>query len=238
MLTLGIDTATEVAAVGIVRDGEVLSDVWDRSPTGHAARLPELVGRALEEAGVAMRDVGALAVSVGPGSFTGLRVGLSFAKGLAFSSELQLVGVATLEALAAGAPESARTIAVVLDARRGETYVAIFRSEDEAVERVSDDLSLSPEEAAERVAAEAALAPPAIVLGDGAERYSKAFAGIAERGIAILAFDRIHPRGSWVARLAERRLRSGDVDRAERLVPVYVRASYAERTLTTEKALS
>jgi len=238
MLVLGIDTATEVAAVGMMRDGRVLSDVWERSPTGHAARLPALVARALEEANATIGDVDAVALSVGPGSFTGLRVGLSFAKGVAFSSGVRLVGVATLEALAMLAPESVRTIAVVLDARRGETYAAVFRRVDGVIERVTGDLSLSPEAARERIAAEARLAPPSILLGDGAERYTKSLASLAEQGVAILPFEQIHPRGSVVAAIGERRLELGLDDRAELLVPVYVRGSYAERTLTTEKALS
>src|SRR2546421_2728331 len=141
MQVLGIDTATEVAAVGIVRDGRVLSDVWERSATGHAARLPALVTRALQEASTTIGEVDALALSLGPGSFTGLRVGLSFAKGVAFASGVRLVGVATLEALATLAAEEACAVAVVLDARRGETYFAIFRRVDGALERVTADLS-------------------------------------------------------------------------------------------------
>jgi tRNA threonylcarbamoyladenosine biosynthesis protein TsaB len=238
MLVLGIDTATAVAAVGIMRDGRVLSDVWERSPTGHAVRLAALVAAALEEAKATIGDVDGVALSVGPGSFTGLRVGLSFAKGVAFSGGVRLVGVATLEALAMLAPESARTIAVVLDARRGETYVAVFRRVDGAIERVTGDLALSPEAASEQIAAEARLAPPSVVLGDGTERYSQSFAPLAEEGVVILPFDQIHPRGSAVAAIGERRLELGLDDRAELLVPVYVRGSYAERTLTTEKALS
>ena len=127
MTVLGIDTATTVAAVGVVRDGRALSEVTEVSIVGHVARLPEMTSAALERAGVGIDAVQAIAVSVGPGSFTGLRVGLAFAKGIAFSSGMRLVGVSTLEALAMAAPADLVDIATAIDARRGETYLAAIR---------------------------------------------------------------------------------------------------------------
>lgn len=232
MLVLGIDTATEVAAVGIAQNDHILSDVSHRSRTGHAARLPDLVAEALRQANVAIGDVDAVAVSVGPGSFTGLRVALSFAKGIAFSSDVRLVGVPTLEALATLAPDDARTIAVVLDARLGETYAAVFRRADGAIERVVDEAALSPEAARERIATELGEGPRAVLLGDAAQRYPAAFAKLVERGVSVLSFDEIHPRGSAVALLGAERLARGEDVAADALAPVYVRASAAEQMRT------
>jgi len=246
MLILGIDTATTVAAVGVVQaghDGRVLADVSEHSATGHVARLPDLVARALTEAGVGLGAVNALAVSVGPGSFTGLRVGLCFAKGIAFASGARLVGVGTLEALAATAPPRFSLVATVNDARRGETYVALFRRTALGIERVTDDMALTPGHAAQAIARAVGSAPSCVLLGDGAERYPEAFGRLREQGVEVVPLGEIHPRGSTVARLGERRLERGESDRVEAIVPLYVRASAAEQnvriaTLTTENAVS
>ena len=245
MVLLGIDTATTVAAAGVVQGGpeiRILSDVGETSATGHAARLPEIVARALAEAGRRLDEIDAVAVSVGPGSFTGLRVGLSFAKGIVFASRARLVGVSTLEALASLAPPAYGTIAVVSDARRGETYAALFRRTGGVLERITKDLALSPDGAAERVLG---LVEPGntVLLGDASSRYLEAFAGLPAAGISVVPLERISPRGSAVARLGADRLARGESDPVDSLVPVYVRASAAEEnlrpsTLTTENRLS
>ena len=243
MTVLGIETATTVTAVGVVRDGEILADAFELTTAGHAGQLPELVNRALAEAGVGLDEVDGLAVSVGPGSFTGLRVGLSFAKGLAFSGDCPLVGVATLDALASLAPERYGAVATMLDARRGETYVATFRRTAAGLLRNGIDEAMTPEEAFKRVVEDKTGYGPTIVLGDAVERYADAFVGFAAEMIEAAPFSRIHPRGGAVALLAAGRLERGEADRLETLVPVYVRASAAERnlrraSLTTEKTVS
>lgn len=242
MTVLGIDTATTVAAVGVVRDGRALSEVAEFSSVGHAARLPELASAALEQAGLDVADVQAIAVSRGPGSFTGLRVGVAFAKGVAFCGGSRLVGVSTLEALATAAPAGLTEVAAAIDARRGEVYLALFRRRgvDGAVARVTEDLALSPREAAQRILAAGLPGASWGVVGDAVERHPEAFAEIRRRGARIVPLGETTARGTTVARLGEQALRRGDV---EALVPVYVRASAAERnlgkaTLTTGKSMS
>jgi tRNA threonylcarbamoyladenosine biosynthesis protein TsaB len=212
-------------------DGRVLAEVFEHSGTGHAARLAELIASALAQAKVELAAVDALAVSIGPGSFTGLRVGLSFAKGVAFASGAPLVGVGTLEALAAAAPPRFSVVAAVTDARRGETYSAIFRRTAGSVERLVEDAALTPPQAAQRIVGELGGASSCALVGDGAERYGEAFARLRDLAVEIIPFREIHPRGSVVASLGERRLRRGESDRPETLVPLYVRASAAERNL-------
>ena len=114
----------------------------DESGTGHAGVVPALVSRTLERASVSLADVAGLAVSLGPGSFTGLRVGLSFAKGIALVNGARMVGVPTLEALACRAPSRFTFVAVVCDARRGETYAAAFRRGAQSLDRVEPDVAL------------------------------------------------------------------------------------------------
>jgi len=243
MTVLGIDTATAVSTVGVVRDARVVAEVVERSRTGHAAGLPALVRRALDQASARIEDLNGLAVSIGPGSFTGLRVGLSFAKGVAFASGTKIVGVSTLEALAVAVPAEFLTIAVACDARRGEVYLAMFRRTQGRVEREGEDVALPPGLAAQRIRVGLGGQPRPIVVGDAAERYPEAFTGLASEAIVIASFAEIHPRGSVVALLGEKRLAAGDAHRLDTLVPFYVRPSAAEgnlriRSLTTENRLS
>jgi tRNA threonylcarbamoyladenosine biosynthesis protein TsaB len=213
-----------------VRDGEVLAETSENSAKGHAGALPRLVGRALETAAVALARVEVLAVSLGPGSFTGLRVGLSFAKGMAFASGARMVGVSTLEALASVTPAHFGLVAVACDARRGETYTAAFRRRAGGLERIAEDAVRSPEEAVAWVGAQVEVGTSAILVGDASERYPQCFEPLRGR-LTIADFAQCHPSGSVVALLGERRLRGGQCDRVEALVPCYVRASSAERTL-------
>jgi tRNA threonylcarbamoyladenosine biosynthesis protein TsaB len=243
MIVLGIDTATAVSTVGVVRGEHLLCEVVEPAGTGHAARLPALVARVLEQSALTLQEVDAIAVSTGPGSFTGLRVGLGFAKGIAFAGGLRIAGVSTLEALATAAPPGFATIAAVTDARRGETYVAIFRRSDREVVRLCEDLALTPEAAAERLIGAVRSEGRVLVVGDAAGRYPEVFGGLCTEGVEVASFDEIHPRGGVVALLGERRLARGEADRAEALVPVYVRAPTAERnlrhgSLTMENAMS
>src|SRR5205823_11718012 len=116
MLTLAFDTATEVATSALVDDGEVLGERASRART-----LLEDVDALLRQGGAHPRDLDALAVGIGPGSFTGLRVGLATARGLALALELEGAGVSTLDALAAGAPGAVP----VVDARRSEVFTLV-----------------------------------------------------------------------------------------------------------------
>ena len=134
-----------------------------------------------------------------------------------------------MEALACRAPSRFTFVAVVCDARRGETYAAAFRRGAHSLERVEPDVALSPEHAAAWVAARVE-GESAIVVGDAPARYPQSFEPL-RRHVAIATFEEIHPSGGMVALLGERRLRRGESDRFETLVPTYVRASAAERNL-------
>lgn len=123
MLILGLDTATDVCAVALLDDDEVLVEARLHVPRSHGRRLAPLVAEALAHAGRAASDLGLVAVSAGPGSYTGLRIGMSTAKGLGLSTGAALVAVPTLEALAAGVEAP---VAVVLPSRRGEVYAGAY----------------------------------------------------------------------------------------------------------------
>ena len=129
-MVLGIDTATDVCAVGLVDGERDLADLALLKPRGHGARLAGLIQAALDAAGASPQDLRAVAVSSGPGSYTGLRIGASTAKGLCLATGAALVSVPTLAALAEGASEQTGGAAIltVLPSRRGEVYAATFRA--------------------------------------------------------------------------------------------------------------
>jgi tRNA threonylcarbamoyladenosine biosynthesis protein TsaB len=170
VIVLGLDTATSATVAGVLR-GDALFEVRDDPAPGarpaHAARLLAAAEEALGEAGVGWEQVDRLAVGVGPGSFTGLRIGIATARALAQARGLPVVGVSSLEALARGA--EAPVVLAVLDARRGEAFAAAYMGSDPSrlVEGFAP-AALAPDALAERVRA---LPAPPLAVGDGAVRF-------------------------------------------------------------------
>jgi tRNA threonylcarbamoyladenosine biosynthesis protein TsaB len=220
LIVLGLDTATWTAAVGVARDGTVLAEDVEPASRSHIASLPQLVERVLARAGLGIRDVEAVAVSIGPGSFTGLRIGLGLAKGIAFAGGLPMATVPTLEALAhvAGAAPGT-TVCTALDARKREVYAALFRIDPAGVpERLGPDAALPPDALAARLPA------GTVLVGDAGETYPDAFPA----NVVRLPFASHHPRGGVVARLGAQRLEAGESADLGSVEPAYIRASEAE----------
>jgi tRNA threonylcarbamoyladenosine biosynthesis protein TsaB len=208
-----------------VRDGDILAERTERTPSSTAGTLPRLVEEVIADAGERPARGDAVAVSIGPGSFTGLRIGLSFAKGLAFAAGLRIVGVPTLDALALSAPPWTGLLCAALDARKAEIYAGLYTREQDRVVRLGAPIAAN----AARLAA--TLPTPCTFIGDAVEAYGSVFRD-AFRGEATLLASAAHPpRASAVARLAAARLvRDPAGDDLAALVPVYVRPPEAELT--------
>lgn len=143
-LVLGIETATVMGGVALVSSGgELLGEITLRNHESHSERILPAADWLFKTLGVTLRDCAAVAVSQGPGSFTGLRAGIATAKGLAFSLGVPLFGIPTLEALAANAPPDAGPVCAVLNARRGEVFRALFHHGPTGRRRLGPD-SLVP----------------------------------------------------------------------------------------------
>jgi tRNA threonylcarbamoyladenosine biosynthesis protein TsaB len=218
MRVLGIDTATWTASVGVVADDEVLAERSLAGSPTHGLSLVPLIEATLSDARLRLSDVHGLAVSIGPGSFTGLRVGLSTAKGLAFACAVPLVGVATLEALALAAETRDGFVCPMLDARKSEVYTALFRMEH------GTPAEVVPACAVELRAWLPRLAQPCVFVGD-AEPLLREHP-LLPAGATVLPFARFHPRGSIVARLGAPLLHRGAAN--SELEPLYIRPSEAE----------
>jgi tRNA threonylcarbamoyladenosine biosynthesis protein TsaB len=198
MLTLAFDTATGVATTALVRDGDVLGERVGRA-SAVLADADELV----RAAGLGPDDLDLLAVGVGPGSFTGVRIGLAAARGLALALNVPVAGVSTLEALAAGAPGAVP----VVDARRGEIFSLVS---GDARCLAPDDLQVDRDRT---------------YVGDGAVRYRGTIQG--RGGVVPPDGSELHvPHARFHARLA------GEGGPAELVEPVYLRAPDAERALS------
>ena len=133
MIVLSLDTALAACSVAVTRDGDVLAALSEPMHRGHQERLAPMVEEAMRAAGLPFTAIDRIGVTVGPGSFTGLRVGLAFAKGLGLALDRPCVGIGTLEALAASDPGPGLTVAVI-DARRGQLYLQAFESGDNRME--------------------------------------------------------------------------------------------------------
>lgn len=176
MKTLGIDTANSVCAVAVWADGALVASVADRLARGQAERLLPMIADALAQAGLGHVDIDRYAVTVGPGAFTGLRVGLAAARGLALAGGKPLVGVTSLEAAALAARTAAgaveRPVLVVLDSRREDFYVQAFDARGTPLTAV---LSLLPADIPAVAAAFAVTGPGETgwgLLGDAADRVA------------------------------------------------------------------
>jgi tRNA threonylcarbamoyladenosine biosynthesis protein TsaB len=239
MKVLGIDTATIVASVAVVDDGSLLAEgqAHDEAsgvhfgrgtgPAKHAQTLIPLMDRVLYQAGLSLDQVATIAVSIGPGSFTGLRIGLSAVKGLAYQTRVAVVGVPTLTALAARVNDWEGLICAILDARKKEVYAGLFYRRAHELERVCDDAVESPERTIEKVLT-SAKGRPCLFIGDGLRSYAETIEGaLGEQAILTLG-NHYRSTASAIARLGATRFVNCGPDSLEFLAPLYLRPSEAE----------
>ncbi|HXG02829.1 MAG TPA: tRNA (adenosine(37)-N6)-threonylcarbamoyltransferase complex dimerization subunit type 1 TsaB [Candidatus Binatia bacterium] len=215
MRVLAVETSTLAGGVALLDGDRVRGEyVLDVSAT-HSERLLPAIDRLMADAGWRPGDLEGLAVAVGPGSFTGLRIGLSAVKGLAMALGIPIAGVPTLDALAAALPFAAWPVCPVLDARKGEVYACRYRWEGAGWRREWEYLALAPEALAAR------LVEPTIVLGDGAALVQSPHAHPAPPHRRL-------PSPAAVAVLGRARLLAGESVAPADLLPIYLRPSEAE----------
>lgn len=218
MFILGIDTATQIASVGITHGEEVLAEASNRATSNHTETLLPLITAVLAQARVSLPNIEGIGVSIGPGSFTGLRIALGTVKGLAYAAGQRVVGVPTLEALAHTVSDWDGPICPILDARKREVYAAMFQRS-----RNGELATVWPARVAPIASVLAQITTSCVVLGDGVETYGAVIRAYCGDQAQLLAFSTYHPRGAIVAKLAWRRLSRGDADDIATLVPSYVR---------------
>ena len=224
MTILAMDTATMTSSVAVATEERVLAELTAETCFTHSETLVPHMDEVLRLADVKREELSAVAVSLGPGSFTGLRIGLAAAKAIAYALSIPLVGVPTLEVLAAAFPSPGPLIAPLIDAQKGNGYFALYRFTENGLVCEKDVVVASPQEIAAGIAGENG---PVILAGDFARKL--AVKGIALPKNATLApITHIMPRAALVAARAVIRLKNGEGKSPMELEPIYVRRSEAE----------
>ena len=241
MRILGIDSSIPGASVALVEDGKLLAEeihaetAAGRDPYNgprlgnHAEIVLPLVQALFDKLHASFQDLAGIAVSIGPGSFTGLRIGLATAKGMAYESGLPLVGVSTLEANAARIIKFHGIIGSVLDARKGEVYLGLFRRDlAETLARLTLDSVTGIRSAIDLMREYSEIDSALFLVGNGAKAYERQLRESLGASIMICNGDAYSSVAAQVARLAEQRFAAASFDDVGALTPVYLRASEAE----------
>lgn len=230
---LAIDSSTPCSTVAVTtgtrQNGKVLGCIALSSKVTHSRRLLTSIDRLLEETNINKQEIAGYAVGLGPGSFTGLRIGMATAKGLAAAAEKPLYGVLTPDILAATCI-GAENICVVLDARKKEVYAAMYHQDEAGYPvRVGDIQAISPQELVQH------LSDPVVMVGDGLHSYQELWR--TELGLKMI----VAPANLWSPSAAilgllagELALEGGELPLAD-AVPLYVRASDAELNLKKQQ---
>lgn len=215
MPLLAIETATRQLGVALVEGDRLLSSYELLADYPHAVELPGAVARVLKAARATLEQIEAIAVDIGPGSFTGLRIGLAFVKALAFPTKKPVIAVPSLDVLAANVPCAPDLICPVLDAKQKNVYAALYRLEGGQPAKQDDYFLGSADDFLSRVQ------EPAVFLGDGAALYRDR---ILERcpQVQFAPPELWLPRAAALARLGRERFLQGRRDDASRLIPMYL----------------
>ena len=169
MRILGIDSSTPGCSVALLNDGTVVAEQVAEPKPSHSKYLLQMVDQVLKDAKFQLDDVDGFAVTIGPGSFTGLRIGVSLLKGFVLATEKPFVGINSLEALAHTIDSPDYPICTTLDARKSEVYAMVFESRKDGLHPLLKETALSPEALCEKIEC------PTLFIGSGAERYHQLF---------------------------------------------------------------
>ncbi len=225
MRILALETAAKAVSAAVTEDGKVLAAGFQDTGLTHSRTLMPIVEGLLRNANMTVADMDAIAVSAGPGSFTGVRIGVSAAKGLAWAVDKPCVPVSTLAALARNVAFWDGLVVCAMDARRQQVYNALFEARDGALTRLTEDRAIALEDLAEELQSDPR---PKTVLGDGG-RMTYDFLTAAGISCRLAPAHLVKENAVSVALEAEDIARAGGLVTAQELAPVYLRPPQAER---------
>lgn len=225
MTILAFETSAKAASAALFREGVLLGETYQNTGLTHSQTLLSMAESLMASCGVAAGDIDAVGVAAGPGSFTGVRIGVAAAKGFAWGREIPCVGVSTLAAMAVGFGAWQGYVCPVMDARRSQVYNALFRVDCGKCTRIREDRAISLRDLGEDVKN---LSGPIFLVGDGSVLcYNTLLETVP--GLVLPPEHRRHQRAAGVALEAARILETGERPSGAELVPNYLRLSQAER---------
>lgn len=225
MKILALETSAKAVSAAVTEDGKVLASGYQDTGLTHSRTLMPIVEGILKNTGLTMADIGAVAVAAGPGSFTGIRIGVSAAKGLAFAADKPAIGVSTLAAMARNAAFAGGLIVCSMDARRNQIYNALFEAKDGSLTRLTPDRAIGLAELAEELRSDSR---PKTVVGDGARLCQ---GSLLEAGVScrLAPAHLVMQSAVSVALEAEALAVAGGLVSPQALEPVYLRPAQADR---------
>lgn len=225
MLTLAFETSAKAASVALLEGRKLLGESYQNTGLTHSQTLMVMTQDLLKSCGYTPQQVEAVAVAAGPGSFTGVRIGVAAAKGFAWGGELPCYGVSTLEAMAFSLGIYDGYVLPVMDARRNQVYNALFLAQDGKLTRLAEDRAISLAELAVEIKN---LEKPIFLVGDGANLcYNTLLMEVP--GLILPPEHRIHQRATGVGLAAAQMMEAGLPGNGAELTPNYLRLSQAER---------
>ena len=225
MLLLAFETSAKAASVALFQDGKLLGESYQNTGLTHSQTLMVMAQDLLTQCGHTPQAVEAVAVTEGPGSFTGVRIGVAAAKGFAWGSDIPCYGVSTLEAMALGLGAYQGYICPVMDARRSQVYNALFYVNQGILTRVAEDRAIALADLKNELSA---LAEPIFLVGDGSNLTHSTLSGDIPN-LVLPAEHKLHQRAVGVGLAALQKIAAGESGDGNALTPNYLRLSQAER---------
>lgn len=227
MKILAVDTSATAASVAVAEENKLIGEFSINTALTHSQTLIPMVDELLKNTGLSVNDIDAVAVNAGPGSFTGVRIGVAAVKGIAFPKNLPCVSVSTLESMAYNMLGNDCIVCSVMDARCSQVYNALFRVKGCTVTRMTDDRALSLTDLKNELQN---INEKVVLVGDGAVLCSK-FLGEELENIMLAPFNNRIQTASSVAYAAFEKINNGETVKADELMPVYLRLPQAQREL-------
>jgi tRNA threonylcarbamoyladenosine biosynthesis protein TsaB len=227
MKLLAIETSTMLGGIAVIDYvSGLFSEVRLNVKSTHSERLMTEIDHILKQSGVEITDIDVFAIAIGPGSFTGLRIGLSTIKGFAFATGKPVVAVPTLEALAWNVPYCPYPVCTLLDARKKEVYAALFQWKDEDFTRLMEETSVRIDVLLEKI--DRLSQGKVIFTGEGALLYKERIIGAMKEKAAFPPNEKMFPSPANVASIGMQKALRGEFSEPLSLVPFYIRRSEAE----------
>ena len=227
MKILAVDTSATAASVAVAEENKLIGEFSINTALTHSQTLMPMVDELLNNTGLSVNDIDAVAVNAGPGSFTGVRIGVAAVKGIAFPKNLPCVSVSTLESMAYNMLGNDCIVCSVMDARCSQVYNALFRVKGCTVTRMTDDRALSLTDLKNELRN---INEKVVLVGDGAVLCSK-FLGEELENIMLAPFNNRIQTASSVAYAAFEKINNGETVKADELMPVFLRLPQAQREL-------